>query len=118
MIMDDCTEPGRSIRMTLVPELARIGFSTGLSAVRVAFQLPYASSAIERASAGDRSPTRRSVAADGANIVRCQLSTSSRVSAPIVDGVPLAGREKGAVLSKAARTNASDASPAVRAWVC
>src|ERR1700693_2431819 len=98
MIIDDCTEPGRSIRMTLVPELARIGFSTGVIAVRAAVQPPYDCCAIERASAGDRSPTNRSVAADGANIVRCQLVTSSRVSAPIVDGVPLAGRENGAVL--------------------
>src|ERR1700693_5299907 len=101
--------------MTLVRELARIGFSTGVTAVRVAVQLPYACCAIERASAGDRSPTRSSVTADGANIVRCHLITSSRVSAPMVDGVPLAGRENGAVLSKAARTNASDARPAVRA---
>src|SRR2546423_1486557 len=101
--------------MTLVPELARIGLSTGVIPTRVAVQLPYACCAIERASAGERSPTRRSVATDGANIVRCQLITSSRVIAPIVDGVPLAGREYGAVLSKAARTNASDARPDVRA---
>src|SRR3981081_749552 len=89
-----------------------MGFSIGVAPVREAIQLPYACCAIVRASAGDKSPTRRSVAADGANIVRCQLITSSRVSAPIVDGVPLAGRENGAVLSKAAPTNAWNARPA------
>ena len=97
MMIDDCTEAGRSTRITLVPALGRIGFSTGASAERVAVQLPYACCATERASAGVRSPTSRSVAADGAYIVRCQLSTSSRVSGAIVAGVPLAGRENGAV---------------------
>src|SRR5687768_17621907 len=118
MITDDCTEPGRSTRMILVPELGRIGFWTSVSGVRVAVQLPYACCAIERASAGVNAPTNNSVAADGAYMVRCQLTTSSRVRAVIVAGVPLGGRENGAVLSKAARRNASEASPAVRARVC
>src|SRR5450759_5974528 len=114
-MIDDCTEPGRSIRITLVPVLGLTGFVTAGSAARLALHPPHACCATVLASAGEMSPTNSSVAADGANIVRCQLTTSSRVSPPIVARLPLAGREKGAVLSNAARMNASAASPAVRA---
>ena len=104
--------------MILVPVLVRIGFDTGPSVARVLVQLPNARCATDRASAGVMSPTRSSVAADGANIVRCQLTTSSRVRPLIVASVPAAGRENGAVSSKAARMKASDARPDARAWAC
>src|SRR5712671_1908181 len=95
--IDDCTDPGRSTRITRVPALCLIGFITGAIAARVAVQLPNACSATERASTGVMSPTRSNVAALGAYIVRCQLTTSSRVSAPILASVPVEGRENGAV---------------------
>src|SRR4051812_12139109 len=118
MMTDDCTDPGRSTRITRVPALRRIGFATGVSWVRGAVQLPNACCATLRASAGVMSPTMSSVAADGAYMVRCQFTTSSRVSALIVASVPADGRENGAVLSNAARMKASAARPAVRACAC
>src|SRR3954471_14507709 len=111
----DCTEPGRSTRITRVPLPACTGFATGPVAARVALHEPNACCATDLASAGVISPTMSSVAADGAYIERCQFTTSSRVSALIDAIVPLGGLENGAVESNAARTKASLASPLVRA---
>src|SRR5437868_14696129 len=103
MRIDDCTDPGRSTRITLAPVFLRMGFATGVIGARVALHAPNACCATERASAGVMSPTRSSVDAAGAYIVRCQLTTSSRVNASIVANVPVRGRENGAALSNAAR---------------
>src|SRR6476661_1516800 len=111
----DCTDPGRSTRITRVPLLVRTGFATAPVAARVPLHDPNACCATYLASAGVMSPTRSNVEADGAYIVRCQFTTSSRVSALIDAMVPLGGLENGAVESNAARTKASLASPFVRA---
>ncbi len=62
----DCTEPGRSIRITRVPVTGRSALAGGGPRRAVPRQAPNASVASRRASSAPTSPTRSSVVVAGA----------------------------------------------------
>src|SRR4029079_10843079 len=94
-MIDDCTEFGRSTRITRVNGTARTLFASGASVGAGVFHLPRLDSTSDFAAASVMSPTNITVVFFGEYIDLCHAITSSSVSFSSDAFVPPLNREYG-----------------------